>query len=501
MAGSQKQKPELEKAERRRAGSPARRTAVAILAISFALAASGCALTPRGLDDEKAALEAEGAALEHPVAEADLPVPRDGDDWRGLLRRALVANGEVRAAWFEWKAAVERVTGASAWPNSNLSLGYSYTFSDDKVKTFDRMTFNAAFDSMENLSFPGKTMAAGRSALAEARSSGEKFRAAKFSVQRRVLDAWLDFALAAENERIAVERQALASVQTSAAEAELTTGASQKGAAAAQIAAARSDDELRKALAAAEEARQMLAALVDIADADRLQSPRRLPDARPLPADPSVLVAAAAQGPETRQMEADAKSRQGSEDLAKLQWVPDVNPVLSIAGGVSQAVGAAVVLPTSFIEIRSGIAAAKALRRGAEARAMQTARDKRAEMAAALVAARDDGRAREHLEQRILPLAGVAVDAAESGYRSGAGTLSDIVEARTMALDVRAEIAEASVAREKQLSAIEEIAGADLETFTGTPPLRFASAAVATASSTGAVPVAAPAAAVAEKSR
>src|SRR5690242_14524199 len=90
---------------------------------------SGCSLTPRGLRAERESLQL-AADFRRGPAPADLPVQRDANDWRTLLRRALLANGDVRAAWFDWKAAVERVSGASAWPNTNVALGYSYLFSD-----------------------------------------------------------------------------------------------------------------------------------------------------------------------------------------------------------------------------------------------------------------------------------------------------------------------------------------------------------------------------------
>jgi outer membrane protein, heavy metal efflux system len=163
---------------------------------------SGCALTPGGLREERARLETARETID-PHRRAELPVPASGDDWRTLLRRALLANGDVHAAWYEWKAAVERVRGASAWPNSNVSLGYSYLFSDENMKSFDRSTFTGGFDAMENLSFPGKTMASGRVALADAQAAGERFRAAKFKLHRALLETWLELAMAAEEARLA----------------------------------------------------------------------------------------------------------------------------------------------------------------------------------------------------------------------------------------------------------------------------------------------------------
>lgn len=425
---------------------------------------SGCALTPRGYDHERAEMRAAGQAFRRQAAEAPLPSAVDADDSRALLRRALLANGDVRAAWADWRAAVERVPAASAWPNSNIMLGYSALFSDGNVKAFNRMSFQANFNSAENLSFPGKTIVAGRVALADAEASGERFRATKFMVQRQVLDAWLDLALAAEEERLATQRGELASAGRDAADAALRTGAGQGQAWTARIATARSDDDVATATARARAAQSILAGLTATASVQDIGMPQRLPLARELPADDASLLDAIADSPSVKQRKADRRARDHEEDLAKLEWVPDVNPFAAVTGSIEQGVGLAVMLPTTVIEIRAGIAAAAALRKGARQRLLQTQRDQRGQLQALLVSAADNQRARRLLESRILPAAAAAAASTESDYRN-AGQLAAAIDANLLLVDIRMEIATAIIAREKNLTAIEELLGADLETF------------------------------------
>lgn len=427
----------------------------------------GCALTPRGLRDEKAALAAAGAAIRPQVDPAELPAPAGGDDWRVLLRRALLANGDVHAAWYEWKAAVERVRGASAWPNSNVSLGYSYMFSDESVKSFDRSSFTAGFDAMENLAFPGKTMASGRVALADARAAGERFRAAKFKVQRELLEAWLDLAMAAETARLAIESTTLAGVGSDVADAALRAGGNQSAAFSAQITAARTDNDAASARADIAEARTRLATLTAIDDPDSIGTPTRLPTPRELPEDSAVLVEAAGGGPGVKGLEHDRHARKHEEALARLQWIPDINPYAAATGSIEQAVGAMIVLPTAIAEIQSGIAVAKAMRRAAASRLAQARHDKAAAVHAAWIAARDSERVRRLLEERVMPAARSAATTAETGYVTGTGDLAMLVQSRAMLIETRKEIAESAIEREKQLAQIEELLGADLETFTG----------------------------------
>ncbi|MFN2427391.1 MAG: TolC family protein, partial [Candidatus Binatia bacterium] len=446
-------------------------------AATMIVLAQGCALTPGGLREERASMVAAGVEFRRGPAPADLPVPADGNDWRTLLRRALIANGDVRAAWFEWKAGVERVRGASAWPNTNIAVGYSYMFSDENVKTFDRMSFSAGIDTMENLSFPGKTMAAGRVALSDARAAGQRFRAAKFAVQRRVLDEWLDLAMAAENARLADENTALAGVGADAADAALESGGEQARSFEARIASARSRDAAAAARADIAAAKARLAALTATDNAASIATPTRLPFARRLPDDPAVLIAAVEEGPEVKGLQADRQARKHEEALARLQWIPDINPYAAVTGSVEQGVGAMVMLPTVVAEIQSGIAVAKAMRGAAASRLVQSRRDRGGEVRAMLVQARDAERARRLLEEQIVPAAASVSSVVMSGYSAGRSDLADLVEARTLLIDARKEAAVAAVEREKALAAIEEILGADLETFTQTQELRFAGAA------------------------
>lgn len=452
-----------------------------LFTVALLLALQGCALTPRGLTDERAALDAAGAAFRRGSDPAELPTPVNGDDWRSLLRRALLANGDVHAAWFEWKAAVERVSGASSWPNTNMALGYSYLFSDQNVKSFDRMSFDAGFAPNENLSYPGKTMAAGRVALADAQAAGERFRAAKFSVQRQVLVAWLDLALAAEQARLARENLTLAGIAGDAADAALEAGADQGLALGAEIATAKRLNELQTATARIAQSRALLAGLTATEAATDIKVPTRLPRPRALPTNLAVLLAAASAGPVLQGLEADRSAREHEANLAKLEWVPDINPYAAVTGSIEQGVGAMVMLPTTIIEIRSGIAVAKAMRRAAVARLAQADREQVEMVRTGLIAAADAERAHNLLAERILPAAASASLAAESAYTTGQTELGPLVETRALVIDARMELAASAIERERQLSLVEEILGVDLETFTNQGAMRvFADAAPAT---------------------
>src|SRR5437016_570145 len=94
----------------------------------------GCVLTPKGAKEERAHAADIGRRYEAPFEERSLPDLPERPAWRDVLHRALLANGDLEAAYFDWKAALERIDIAGAYPNSNVMLGYSYLLSSERMK-------------------------------------------------------------------------------------------------------------------------------------------------------------------------------------------------------------------------------------------------------------------------------------------------------------------------------------------------------------------------------
>src|ERR1041385_2024777 len=115
----------------------------ALLALAaVSLLPGGCVLAPHGAKEEAASLELAGKPYEKPFEERELPeLPAEptSDD---VLRRALLASGEVEAAYYEWAAAVHRIRQAGGYPNTPLTVSPSYMFSGGSMKAFDRTTVN-----------------------------------------------------------------------------------------------------------------------------------------------------------------------------------------------------------------------------------------------------------------------------------------------------------------------------------------------------------------------
>lgn len=439
--------------------------------VLLALGSGGCALTPSGTQEERDRLGAAGAPYEPRFEERTLPEIPAAPMWSDVLHRAFLANGDLEAAYFDWKAAVQRIEIASAYPNSNVTLGYSYTFSPERMKTFDRMTFSAGFDSMENLSFPTKVIQQGKVALDEARASGERFRGAKFDLQRRVLSAWADYGLLAERLRIQHERVSLDRISLDTARARVQAGGAQQDMLRAGVALRMAEDATKNTEAELAASRAMLNGMLAREPDGALEPPRAAPFPRMMSVDDAALIAAAVgQNPELSALAHQVAGRSDALELARLQWIPDINPSVVFSGSIAQAIGAAIVLPTTIKEIQGGIKEAESMLRGSEAVLRQTRGDRAASFVATLVSLRNTERQASLFETKVVPLSERMLATVRQSYSAGAASYLDMIDAQRTLLDARFVVAEARAMREKRLAELEALMGADAETLAPQSP-------------------------------
>jgi outer membrane protein TolC len=434
---------------------------------AFSIATASCVLAPPGHEAERERMLAAGRPYADAFEERALPELEQRPTWRELLERAFLANGDLERAYFEWRAAVERVEMAAGWPNTDLMPSFSYLFSSGSMQAWDRTTVSLAFDPSENLELPVKIRKAAEIALAEARAAGEQFRMAKFGLQRRVLEAWLELVLVEERARIARSDLELLRALASTAAARVHAGGPQRDLLGADIEVGQAEDRVRGFEAQARSQRAMLNGLLARDARAPLDVGDALPEPRPLPGDDQAILAAGVhQNPHLASLVEQAAGREGALELARMKYLPNFNPFAAFTGDVSQTVGVGVMLPTTLPEIRSGIAEARALLAAERALVRQAHQDHTAHFVATLTALRDSERQAELFEGRVLPAAELLASTTRQAYAAGSAGLSELIEAQRTLLDVRLVVAEARIERERRAAEIEELTGIDLEALT-----------------------------------
>ncbi|MCY2929080.1 MAG: TolC family protein [Planctomycetota bacterium] len=426
--------------------------------------AAGCSLEPAATKGQREQVGKAGRAYAAGEKRTipDLPAQ---PDWRDVLHRAFLVNGQLEATYYEWRAAVDRVAPAAAWPNSNLMLGYDYAFMKGGMKGWNATTLTATVDPAMMLSLPVKAETAGKVALAEAQAAGKRFEAAKFTLQQAVLSAWADYALAAEKVRVQGESVALLASVSEIAAQRVRAGGPQQDLLKAQTALELARNDLGNLESDVRQGQAMLNGLLARAPQTPLPPPARLPAPRGLHADDATLIALAVRNnPELAAMAHDVAGRTDALELARLAYLPDFSPQVSVTGNVQQMVGLMVNVPVNDVKIRGGINAADSALRQSRAMTRQTRADRAAQFVATLYALRNHERQTALLQDKILPAAKQTWEASVKAYSAAGISFSELTDTQRMLLQVQVMIAEARMAREKRLAELETLAGLDVET-------------------------------------
>jgi outer membrane protein TolC len=443
----------------------------AVLAAGVGLFA-GCALRPSGEDEERDRASQQGKAYEE---KSEPPALTDKAGPDEFLSHAFLANAALEARYWEWRAALERIPQDSSFPN--VAVSFSYMFSPEQMKAWDRTTLGVSNDPMTNIPFPTKLATAGRAALENARATGERFREAKFLLQKDVLWTYYDLALLGETIRIQTETLSLLRQAVSQAEVRVRTGAAgQQDLLRAQTEVDLAENTLRSQESRAKGLVAKMNALLGRPADQPLPLPQALPPARPIPVpDAELFQAGAERSPELAALARDIEGRKEALSLARQAYIPDFGLSANITGSISKTVGAMAVLPFRLEAIHAGIEEARANLKAVEAARAQYGRDLAASFTLNLTVLRNDERQIELLEKVVLPRAKQALEITLTSYAAGRVTFLDLLDVQRTLLDVRLTIAEVKTEREKAVAAIETWSAVDVEVMGGgRMPLRAA---------------------------
>ena len=411
-------------------------------------------------------MQIAGKPYQKPFEQRELPELPSEPTSEDLLRRALLANGEVEAAYHEWEASIHRIQQAGGYPNTPLTTSFSYTFSGGQMSAFDRTTVSVGPDPMENLAFPPKVYQAAKVALDEARAARKRFVAATFEVRRRVRNAWAEYALLGEQIRIQQENVSLLKIISDTAVSRVQAGGQQQDLIRVETEYRVAADQLKSQESKVPQQRAMLNALLARDQDASLEPPRRMPSSRPAPADDAKLIALAAQkNPELASIAHQVAGREDALDLARLQYIPDFNPFAGFTGSISQVVGIGISIPTMLPKVAGRVKEARAELAGALAMYRQKKFNQAAAVIAALYTLRNSDRQERFYEDQVIPAAERVLGLSRQAYSSGTGSFLELIESQRTLLQVRLGVAEAAAAREQALADLEALLAVDMETL------------------------------------
>jgi cobalt-zinc-cadmium efflux system outer membrane protein len=290
-----------------------------------------------------------------PNPKRDLPALAVDAALVDLIHYTFQSNAEIEAAYYDWRAALERVPQAVALDDPRLA--YQYMLAPSRMTRWDRTTLGLG----QMVPFPGKRELAGKVAFAAAVAAGHRFEGAKFDLQADVVESACMLWLAEETVRIGQANLDLLRQARETAQQLVAVGrATQADATKADLEVGIAENDLHSQQAAVAPALARLNAILSRPPAARLRP--QAPDAPgPLPADDRVLALVAERNPGLSELAASLGGREDALELARKAWLPDFEFSLSLTGSIERMLMGAINLPLQVDRIRGGIAEADAM--------------------------------------------------------------------------------------------------------------------------------------------
>ena len=409
---------------------------------------AGCA-TPSEKAEQRALRQVAAQYRPHDARPA-LPLLTTNAPLSAFLTFALLNHPEVEAGYFDWAAAVARITSAGAPPDPQL------TFQLDIQSVVTSLMPGLMF------SFPGPGKLRAQANVAAAESSGKYYAfearvlAAAFAVKKAYYELYF------LTEKIAVNRATLGvlgDVEALARERNAVGQATLQDVLRAQM----EQERLRTEIANLEDSRQPLAAQFKAALGLPAAAPEPPLPARfettPLTVAPSNLLAAAyARNPRLKAMAAEVQRAEAALRLAAKAGVPDFSAGLMADLKMAPVLFrplTSVTLPIWRAKIRALLAEAQAQKSAAQARFTNEQLQMAVELAEMTFMLREADRNLALTQEALLPRARLALEAARAGYLSNQSSFVDLADAWRAVLAAELDAVMARTQRELALAELE----------------------------------------------
>lgn len=406
-----------------------------------------------------------------PTEEPPRRAPLRGEtlDRHELVEAVLARNPEIAAARAAWRAARARIpqAGSLADPQASYSLAPLSIASSD-------VQYGDVLRVGQRIPFPGKLDLREEVAAAEAEAAESGIEEARLRLATMATRLWDDYWLVERGLEINEEHRALLDSFQRVATSRYATGlVSQQAPLQAEVEAAHLLHEEVVLTARRRVLTAQINALLHRRPDAALPAPSRALEEliadHGAPDDDAALEAAALRTrPELQIRGAEIEAREAAVDLEKLEAKPDFELMTSYNSMWSMPehrwmVGVGVNLPIWRERIRAEIAEAEAELDVTRSQHERTLDEVREQVAVALQALREAHHVVELYRDRVLPAARDRIQAARSGFETGASTMLALIDAerslRASELSYYEAVAEAASRRAELDRALGRIPG------------------------------------------
>jgi outer membrane protein TolC len=375
------------------------------------------------------------------------------------LRDAALQNAGLKAAFEEWKAAIEQVPQAQALPDPK----FTYNYFIEQVETRQQVGL------MQMFPWFGTIAARTDAAAANAKAAQSRYEARKLQLFAEVKEAFYEYVyLAAAMESTRENLELTRHFEEVARTKYLTTTASHPDIVRAQIEIARMENDL----VTLERSRAPVVARLNAALNRPPEAELPWPHAEPVPlptVDRQALIAALKQSnPELQAMAFDIERLGKEVSLAKRRFYPDVGVGvewmdMAMPGGDNDVVvGVELNLPIWRRSYRAGEMQARAMARRAQHEKKEAGNALAAQVEHAIFEYEDSGRKVDLYTSILVPRARELIGTSEAAYMAGTVDFLALIDAQRTLLQFSLERERFLADRQQQLARIEMLAGVDL---------------------------------------
>ena len=387
---------------------------------------------------------------------ADANVPQTLSEY---LRQAALNNAGLKAAFEEWKAALEQIPQAKALPDPRFTYGY-FT---EQLQTRQQV------EIMQMFPWFGKIAARTDAAAAAAKAAQSRYEAQQVRLFSEVKQAFYEYAYLAGATRVAKENLALMQhFEEVARTKHLTATASHPDILRAQIEVAKLQNELISLERSRSPAVARLNALLNRPADAPLPWPREEPD-RPAEVDRGALMATLKnRNLELQAMDFDIERLDREVAVAQRNYYPDVGvgvqwmkmPMPEGGSANDVMLGLELNLPIWRRSYRAGELQARALARRARYERKNLENSLAARIAQALYEFENSGRQVKLYDEALVPRAQELIAASEAAYLAGTIDFLNLISAQQELLQFRLERERFWADQQQKLAEVEMLVGA-----------------------------------------
>lgn len=380
------------------------------------------------------------------------------------LAYAAIHNPGLKAAFEEWKAALEQIPQAKALPDPKFTYGYF----------IERIDTRQQAGIMQEFPWFGKIEARTDAATAAVKAAQRRYEARKLELVSQVKEAFYEYAYLANAIRIAGDNVELMRHFEEVARAKyITATAAHPDVIRAQIEVAKLQDELVTLEQLKGPTVARINAVLNRSSNEPLPWPQVEP-ARPAEVDRAGLVAMLRErNPELQAMGFDVERLAREVDLAKRNYYPDIGVGIEWMDMDSGAMpddeerdevllGVELNLPIWHRSYRAGEQQARATARRARYEKEQLENNLVARAERALYEFEDSRRKLRLYEGTLLPKAEELVGASETAYTAGTVDFLSLIDAQQTLLRYQLQFERARADNRQRLAELDNLLGGGL---------------------------------------